>query len=386
MIIVENETRAVRALIGSSGTDVPGGWLDLTNAVRSPGSALKPFIYAMAFEDGSLNPESVINDLPRTFGGYSPENFDRTFRGEVRIKEALQHSLNVPAVAALEKIGSARFKAALSMAGTALQTPNSKTTQPGLALALGGTGLRMREMATLYAALATDGTVKPLHYLASTPSSDQSYQLFSQETASSISQILRNAPSLKGRAPAALTKEAPDIAFKTGTSWGFRDAWAAGFNDQYTVIIWIGRADGAPRPGKTGRNTAAPLLFSTFDMLGYNEDILTALKHPSNQNAPFIPANSPARNVQSLPPQITFPRDGIEVFLDPANKTKKGFALTSSGGKGKTKWYVDGHRIKQDPIGERHIWYPNKEGFYLLAVVDEIGQTSTITIRVRSHS
>ena len=160
VLIVDTKTREVRAAIGSSGLEAPGGWIDLTFATRSPGSTLKPFIYGVAFEDGLIGPATVVDDMPRSFGGYTPENFDRTFRGEVRIRDALQHSLNLPAVATLDAIGTGRFRALLRAAGVKLKGPGAeKTSAPGLALALGGAGVTARDLAMLYCALGSNGSV-----------------------------------------------------------------------------------------------------------------------------------------------------------------------------------------------------------------------------------
>ena len=396
LLIVENKTKQVRALVGSSGLDAKGGWNDLTRAIRSPGSTLKPFIYAMAFDDGVLSPGSVINDMPRSFGGYSPENFDRTFRGEVRIREALQHSLNVPAVMALEQVGADRFRAALSMTGAPLHTRARANTSNGLALALGGAGIDMRSLASLYAALADDGAVSPLVWYqdANAQSSKQrSYQLISKPVTEQITEILRKAPSLAGRLPAHLTTTAPEIAFKTGTSYGFRDAWAAGYSDDYTIIVWIGRADGAPRPGHTGRRTAAPLLFTLFDHVRENNPTL-----PLPDSAPVQEDTSMAlarvRTIQVRPivdsaaPRIVFPAPHVELFLPEENviKPHHGYALVARGGLGELNWYVNGQKVKKDVVGNRPIWQPETAGFFDVTVIDEAGRSSAIKVRVSRAS
>ncbi|MEO1137788.1 MAG: transglycosylase domain-containing protein, partial [Pseudomonadota bacterium] len=157
LLIVENKTRAVRASVGSSGLDAKGGWIDLTDATRSPGSTLKPFIYGVAFESGFASADTVIDDMPRAFGDYAPENFDRTFRGEVHVREALQHSLNVPAVRTLDRIGASRFASLLRAAGVNLKTPADAEKDAGLALALGGAGVTAQDIATLYAGLGSGG-------------------------------------------------------------------------------------------------------------------------------------------------------------------------------------------------------------------------------------
>src|SRR5262245_58216189 len=210
----------------------------------------------MAFDDGVASPDTRIADAPKRFASYRPDNFDRTFRGDVTVAQALQHSLNVPAVSALDAVGARRFAAALSFAGADLSLPLSADDDTGLAIALGGAGLTVREVALLYAALGDDGRARPLHWLkteseAAKKSSEPPAQIMSAQSARQIMQILSSAPTPEGRMPAVLTQEAPVIAFKTGTSYGYRDAWAAGVGNGHAVVVWIGRADSAPRAGVT---------------------------------------------------------------------------------------------------------------------------------------
>ncbi|MFQ5562287.1 MAG: penicillin-binding protein 1C [Parvularculaceae bacterium] len=385
-LIIDNETRAVRAAVGSSSLDAPGGWIDLTNATRSPGSALKPFIYALVFEDGLAGPGAVIDDMPRAFGGYAPENFDRVFRGEVRIREALQHSLNVPAVRALDKVGAPRFAATLKAAGVRLKTPDGADKTPGLAIALGGAGVTERDIAALYAALADDGRVSPLNWTETEENerpATAGYRLMSENTARRVSAILADGPSLAGRAPAALVDTAPRIAFKTGTSYGYRDAWAAGHAGRYTVVAWVGRADGAPRPGKTGREAAAPLLFDLFDMLARNDAEGAGRTPPvadeTLQDTVLTRFGSPQ---ETNPPEIVFPRNGIEIFTASPGATAHGFALAARGGSGGYRWYVNGDPLTIEVTSGRAIWRPAAAGFYDVAVVDQRGKTARAKVRV----
>lgn len=381
LLIVENETRAVRASVGSSGLDAKGGWIDLTAATRSPGSALKPFIYGLAFEAGYASANTVIDDMPRAFGDYAPENFDRSFRGEVRVREALQHSLNVPAVRALDRVGATRFASVLRAAGVDLKTPSRADASPGLALALGGAGVTAREIATLYAGLGSGGEVAALVWNAAdekTP--EHAYRLFSAKTASRISSILADAPALEGRAPADLSRKALRVAYKTGTSYGYRDAWAAGHAGGYTVVIWVGRADGAPRPGATGRKAAAPLLFDVFDMLvrdGATEGEIEELK----DEAPAIALARFERSVERTPPQIVFPRNGVEIYL---GGDDRGFSLAARGGEGGHRWYVNGEPVREEATSGRAVWRPDRAGFYDVTVVDEAGRMSEAKVRVVS--
>lgn len=377
LVIIENESGRVRASVGSSGLNVPGGWIDLTHSVRSPGSTLKPFIYAQAFEDGRAGPATVIEDMPRSFDGYAPENFDRSFRGEVRVKDALQHSLNVPAVAALERVGANRFANILRNVGIDLRMPGGPDDESGLALALGGAGVRAVDLAALYLALATDGRVRPLRWHNENPTDEIARRrIMTADNARRISKILSDAPSLAGRAPSALTQRTSPIAFKTGTSYGYRDAWAAGHGAGYTIVVWVGRADGAPRSGMTGRKAAAPLLFRSFDMVqeihGDDRDTDDLQAEP----APTILARAP---IAIAPPQIIFPQNGAELFADNA---ERGFALAARGGAAGYRWYVNGDPVARDSLGRRSIWTPGSPGFYDVTVVDAAGRTAKSKVRI----
>lgn len=378
-IVIDDATGAVLASVGSSGLDADGGWIDLTQAIRSPGSLLKPFIYALAFDDGAIGANTVIDDMPRGFGGYRPENFDHTFRGEVRVKDALQHSLNVPAVATLEKVGVQRFAAMLRDAGARIVRRKRADDRASLALALGGAGVSMRDVATLYAGLAQGGRVRPLVWRTTDKTSAKGVQLFSADTAARINAILAGSPSLAGRAPAALASSAPIVAYKTGTSYGYRDAWAAGHAGGLTVVVWVGRADGAPRPGETGRKAAAPLLFALFDALTDGPALrIPELVVPDDDAPGRVRLAAPA---DILPPTILYPVPGSEVFAG-AFGGGDGVALAASGGEGDYRWYVDGAEVSARGGEGRPIWRPEALGFYDVTVVDGKGRSSSAKVRV----
>jgi penicillin-binding protein 1C len=379
-MVVDAATGEVLASVGSSSLDVAGGWIDLTARDRSPGSLLKPFIYAFAFEDGAADEDTVIDDMPRGFGGYRPENFDRTFRGEVRVRDALQHSLNVPAVAALERVGAARFGALLAGAGAPIRHKSVADERSSLALALGGGGLTMRDVATLYTALADKGRVKPLVWRMDEARKPAS-QLMAADTAHRIGAILKGAPALEGRAPAALSGAAPVIAYKTGTSYGYRDAWAAGFADGIVIIAWVGRADGAPRPGVTGRSAAAPILFDLFDAFTSARELKIA--DADTEVLSGLANRRMAKAMRAAPPTIEFPAPGSELFLT-GRSADAGVALAASGGVAPYRWYVDGAAAAIDEIGGRALWRPARAGFYDIAVVDSRGVASSAKVRVAS--
>lgn len=381
LLAVEIDGRAVRAAVGSAGRDRAGGWIDLTDRARSPGSTLKPLIYAMAFDDGIAAPGTRIEDLPRRFASYRPENFDRTFRGEVTVAEALQHSLNVPAVHLLDVVGANRFGAALEFAGGHPVLPESHGTDVGLALALGGLGLSVRELAVLYAALGDEGVARPLSWTqdeAEARRGEAGARLVSSESAREVLDILSDAPAPPGRMPAGLSLDAPRIAFKTGTSYGFRDAWSAGVSGGYAIVVWIGRPDGAPRPGVTGREAALPVLFDAFDIV--------ARLDPGFDRARTGPHDTPAAPVSlarfqpgARPPQILFPPDGAEVWMD---GEERGFVL-SARGEGALSWYVEGAPVARD-AGGAPVWLPDGPGFYAVSVVDPAGRETRVRVRVRT--
>jgi len=377
VVIVDNRTMEVRAHIASADRDRPGGWIDMTRRARSPGSTLKPFIYAMAIDDGIIQTGSSIQDLPSRFGSYQPENFNRRYYGDVRIYEALQHSLNVPAVMVLDKVGGDRFMTTLEGAGAEISYNGSAQDGPGLALALGGAGLSVNDLAILYAALANDGQARPLVWTMddSISEKDMSFQLISEATAEGITKVLRQAPTPKGRVPSWLARHAPPIAYKTGTSYGFRDAWAAGYTDEWTVIVWVGRPDGAPRAGQTGRLAAAPLLFDLFAQLPNEE---RQLEFQKEEVAPdgLIKVASLTKDG----PQILFPPDGAELLAENLGSEGRGFSLTARAESEDITFFVDGMPVKSED--NNTIWRPEKPGFYRIGAVDGYGQMTVSNVRV----
>ena len=257
IMVVDNASGEVLARVASPDyfDERRAGQVDLTRAVRSPGSALKPFIYGLGFEDGLIHPETLIEDRPLRYGSYAPENFDLTFQGTVTVRRALQQSLNVPAVAVLEEVGPSRLTARLAEAGAALVLPRREA--PGLALGLGGVGIRLADLTMLYAGLrARQGTVQPLIEQLDAPML-AAKRLLEPVAAWYVANVLQGTPPPENAAGGR-------IAFKTGTSYGYRDAWAVGFDGKRTIGVWVGRPDGAPVSGLAGRTAAAPILFDAF--------------------------------------------------------------------------------------------------------------------------
>jgi len=376
-IVVELPGREVRALIGSANAKATGGLVDMSAAFRSPGSTLKPFIYALAFDDGVAAPDSLVEDMPTRFGAYSPENFDRVFNGEVRVRDALQHSLNVPAVAALDRVGAARFRAALESTGMRMRLPRRDDRDPGLALALGGIGIRMDDLAMIYAGLADNCKVTPLVWtMVPKPTIRRETQFCAPESAEKITEILKRAPTPAGRVPGALADGAPDVAAKTGTSYGFRDAWAAGYTDRYAVVVWVGRPDGTPRTDSTGRTDALPVLLDIFDLIG---DAKTVRAEPNQNEQGNGPKRMTRGALEGAGPAIAFPPDGAVLLMN----DQRGFVLSARGGVDPVTWYVDGKPIPRE--GDRAIWKPESPGFFTVSAIDGAGIETKARVRLRKE-
>jgi penicillin-binding protein 1C len=360
------------------------GQVDMTLAARSPGSTLKPFIYGLAFEDGLVHPETLIEDRPVRFGGYAPENFDQTFQGTVTVRRALQLSLNVPAVAVLDKVGASRFATRLEQAGGSFALPQGEV--PGLAMGLGGVGVNLTDLVALYAGLARLGTTVPfLEQARVGAEAAMARRLLDPVAAWYVGNILLGTPPPENAAGGR-------IAFKTGTSYGYRDAWAVGFDGKRTIGVWVGRPDGAPVPGLTGRIAAAPVLFDAFARTG---------KLPAP--LPMTPKGALIAATGRLPPplqrfrpggaagdsgepqlRIMFPPNGtrLELASDDAGRPDP-IAVKVTGGAGPLTVLVNGLPLPQAP-GRRTLFFaPDGPGFVRLTVMDARGATDSVVVRLQ---
>lgn len=263
ILVVENKTRKVVAYVGSQ--DFAESQVDGITAIRSPGSTLKPLVYALAMDLGKITPKTAINDIPSNWQGYAPDNFDKQFRGKINIEEALSQSLNIPAVEVLHQISVPFFVKKLSEVG--FQTIRKQGKNLGLSMILGGCGVSLEEMTALYATFANLGLYAPLSYLAEEKKTITD-TLISETSAYSMAQVLTLAqrPDLPKVYQTAQNK--PLIAWKTGTSYGRRDAWSIGFNQDYTIGVWVGNFNGRGVPELTGSEIATPLLFEVFGVVG----------------------------------------------------------------------------------------------------------------------
>lgn len=283
ILVVEEESMAVRAYLGS--VDINDakrfGHVDMISALRSPGSTLKPFLYGMALDDGLIHSESLLQDVPRRYGDYRPGNFSMGFTGAVPASTALSSSLNLPAVQLLEAYGPKRFAAEMRIGGVPLALP--ALAEPNLALILGGAGSRLEDLVSGYSAFARDGRsatirLQPDDTLRERP-------LLSPGSAWIVRRIL-SGQARPDRDPRAELVQRPVLAWKTGTSYGFRDAWAIGVGPRYLIGVWIGRPDGTPVPGQFGLASAAPLMLQVHDVLT-NRDSQRGISAPVKP----VPAN-----------------------------------------------------------------------------------------------
>lgn len=310
-LVVDNRSLEVRGYAGSAdfNDSKRGAHVDMVRALRSPGSTLKPFLYAMALDDGLIHSESLLIDAPQNFGGYAPGNFQADFSGPVSVSEALQRSLNVPAVDLLERLGPERFAGRLRNAGLRLRMPANAA--PNLSLILGGGSTTLEELVGAYTALARGGLAARPRLTPTEPLKEA--RLMSEGAAFIVREILENG----GRPGSPFREGNQRVAWKTGTSFGFRDAWALGVTDRYTFGIWVGRPDGTPNPGHFGANTSAPLL----------RDIAAALG-PAEARQQLAPRHQPA-SVQAL--SICWPLGTAEAATKPEHCLQRRSAWTLDG-------------------------------------------------------
>ena len=361
LLIADAASGDILAVASGAGSGHSGDSLDLSRAIRSPGSALKPFIYAMSFEAGLAGPDTLLDDLPRRFGSYAPENFDRDFNGPVRMADALRRSLNLPAVGLLDALGPSTFLARMRSTGVPLRLPATPTGTaiPSLPLALGGLGITVRGIAAFYAGLATDGRVRPLH-LEGPPA--MPHPLVSPRAAHTIAGIL--------------TQDFPEggptgIAWKTGTSWGGRDAWAVGFDAKHVAAVWVGRPDGTPLAAATGRGVALPLLAKLFTLLPMQ---------------PLPP--SPVAQASADPRQPATASDALRLLFPPADATISAdgpITLRAMGGRRPLLFLVDGTILPSDPARREASWRPEGPGFYRLTILDAEGHAAHAPVRVKER-
>ncbi|RYY95916.1 MAG: penicillin-binding protein 1C, partial [Chitinophagaceae bacterium] len=260
--------REVLAYVGSgSFTDTTdGGQVNGAAATRQPGSTLKPLLYGLCFDEGLMTPRTVLTDVPVNYSGYRPENYDQQFNGYVTVEYALANSLNIPAVKGLQQLGTEKMIARLAAGG--LKQVQKDRNKLGLSLVLGGCGATLEELTGLYCALANGGTWGPLRYTLDAPRGGTA-QILSAGAAFMVTEILAQLGRPDFPLNWGATEHLPKIAWKTGTSYGRRDAWSIGYNKRYTIGVWVGNFSGTGVPELSGANTATPLLFRLFNSIDW---------------------------------------------------------------------------------------------------------------------
>lgn len=396
VLVVENETRRVLAYLGSSDffDDSRYGQIDMIRAVRSPGSTLKPFIYGMAFDDLMIHPETIIADMPTRFGNYQPENFLKTYRGEVTIREALQNSLNIPAVTVLRHVGPRRVDARFR--GVGVQLDYGGEGEPGLPMALGGLGTTLGDLVTLYAGLANGGSIEPLVFAQDETAPSAPVALMGEAAAWYVTRILEDAPPPTDFVDSMATRDHRRIAFKTGTSYGYRDAWAIGYDSRYTVGVWVGRPDGTPSPDRFGRATAAPVLFRIFRQLPGSgrpanpirpEDAIEVANRDLPPGLQRLSAGEDAPDTISRslvqPLLVSFPPDGAVVELRPGEGGYAMLPMIAEGGRKPLRWLVNGEPVEAPPYRRRADWRPDGEGFVQIVVIDAEGTAARAQVLLK---
>lgn len=375
MVVADHQTGEVLASVGSAGygaSEGRAGFVDMTQALRSPGSTLKPFVYGLAFDRGLAHPATLIDDRPVSFAGYAPQNFDGQYRGELPVAEALRLSLNTPVVQITEALGPAHLMAALRLSGA---QPRLRG-EPGLAVSLGGVGLTLEDLVRAYAALARGGQSAPWHWRqGSSRGAETARAVMAPHAAWHVGHILANLPPPPGSAPWR-------IAYKTGTSYGHRDTWAVGYDGQHVVGIWIGRADGTPVPGAFGAQMAAPVLFAAFERIKPSVAPLPA-PPPETLMVGHARLPQPLRHFGTRSktgrdaPRVAFPPDGAQVALVDGALTVK-----VRDGQAPFLWFVSGA-----PVGGRvHTPEQNLTGLGLgwteVTVIDAAGRSARARIEL----
>ncbi|MCO5163069.1 MAG: penicillin-binding protein 1C [Mesorhizobium sp.] len=387
MVLADAETGEILGEVGSASylDRARQGYVDMTRAVRSPGSTLKPFIYGLAFEDGRIAQETIIEDRPANFAGYRPRNFDMDYQGDISIRAALQMSVNVPAIRLLDAVGPHRLLARFREAGVDARMPNGKAA--GLAIGLGGIGLTLRDLVQLYTGLANGGqAVRLVNRPRAKGETPRRAQILPAASAWQIADILTGVTPPKGAMRNGL-------AYKTGTSYGYRDAWAIGFDGRHVLGVWVGRADGSAVPGISGFGTAAPLLFDAFVKSGLPVTSLPrapagALRQAFSELPVTLrrfestASETKPRGVAEAAPQIVFPPQGARVSLADGADGFSPLVLKLQGGRAPFRWLANG---KPWPEAERRRtsrWQPDGAGQQTLTVIDAAGRAASVRVYV----
>jgi penicillin-binding protein 1C len=385
MVLADAKTGDILAAVGAADyfDASRSGWIDMTRSVRSPGSTLKPFIYGLAMEQGLVAQETIIEDRPADFAGYRPKNFDMAYQGDVSVREALQLSLNVPAVRLLDAIGPARLVARFRQAGVVPQLPTDET--PGLAISLGGVGVSLRDLVQLYTGLSNNGRAVALRDGVSVGAPVLAGGMVLEQQANwQVADILSGVKAPEGAAPRA-------IAYKTGTSYGYRDAWSIGFDGRHVLGVWVGRPDASAVPGLSGYVSAAPILFEAFQKSGLPSVPLArapgGTTRQPREDLPvtlvrFTPPEELLASATEPAPEIVFPPEGARVDLGVATGDVTPLVLKLQGGRAPFRWLANGRPLATPERTGTSTWQPDGAGYSTLTVIDAAGRAASVRVFV----
>ncbi len=386
IIVADARTGHILAEVGSSDyfDDRRFGWIGMSRAIRSPGSALKPFIYGLAMQEGFAAPETIISDRPANFHGYRPRNFDKTYQGDVSVRLALQMSLNVPALHLLDAVGPARLANLFDRAGTPPVLPRGEA--PGLAIGLGGAGVSLKDLAQAYTAFPNLGLVSQLgNGVDREPGGRPSMRVLEPAAAWHVSDILSGVDQPSDTA-------ARKIAYKTGTSYGYRDAWSIGFDGRYVIGVWTGSADNRSIAGLTGISAAAPILFETFAKSGLTSvplpvapagalrlaasELPAGLRRFSSGKDGLVPVG-----LHNAPPRFVYPPDGARISLSNGGSADIApLVMKLHGGKAPFRWLANGKLLNERSRRRQGSWIPDGRGHSNLTVIDAEGRAASINV------
>jgi len=421
IVVIENSTGKLRAMVGSKDyfDNESSGQINGTLINRSPGSALKPFVYALAFDKGIYTPSARVEDERFSYGGYSPVDYDEMYRGSVTVRQALVDSLNVPAIRANQEVGMLNFYFLLRRLG--FSTITKSPDHYGLSLVLGSCEVKLLELARAYSCIARGGIYKPLVY-------EEGHEpgigkrIFSEEASYLVTDILSDDERLKAMG-IYRTQYGSKFAFKTGTSYDHRDAWTVAYNPEYTVAVWFGNFSGNSSKTLVGVETAAPVAAEIFDHLyqnkkapwysmprGISERQVCALtgepvseKCANVVNDLYIKGKSRTRecelhgrsvvlsednrsldHLRPVKPVIVSPSSGCEYYITEFGNMSDKLPLVTNNEKGETPvfWFINGNYYGESVPGEKLLWQM-KKGAHSITCADQAGQSSTVGIVVR---
>ena len=430
--IMDNASGALLAYVGNArfNPQIQAQWMDCGNAPRSPGSLLKPFVYLLAMEQGNLVPASMLADTPLSFAGMAPRNYDRKYRGPVSAEFALANSLNAPAVRVLRRAGNEAVMQFLRNLGFSLLTKPAR--HYGDSLTLGGCEITLTQAMQAFSSLANLGIYRPLTSILSQIGDNRlgEQRLFSAPAAFLIAESLRDTGRMAPVLREAFNEQGRTVAFKTGTSYGLRDAWTAAYTPKHTVVVWIGDPEGIPHPALTGLPIAAPLALRLIRDISYNKNSAwytppsgveqyTACSFSGAPATPSCPTRKQAWRIHSvsrttpcsihrmhgstlqslLPPElesymnapatsvarkewidITMPQPGTRFYITPHAEQQR-IALTCEGAQGKVYWFVNQEFFGVQKNRTSLLW-PLKPGTFRISLVDEHGNTAFTTCSV----